>query len=198
MLLTARRVHIVIIVTLPDNTRWHVDVGFGGDGATKPLPLVEGVVTLNMGTQEIRLIRDFIPGQTEYSPERRLWVYQYRNDEAQRWNSFYAFSDMVEFLPQDYEVMNFFTGSNKESFQTFTVLIVKFLRRPKDGSSSEEEIYGKRMLVNGTVKENLGGKTKVVYECETEDDRIRALKAWFNIDLVDDEKAAIKGWVTEL
>lgn len=196
--LTAARVHIVNIVTLSDGTRWHVDVGFGGDGATKPLPLVEDAITQNIGTQEIRLIRDFIPGQTMCSPERKLWIYQYRNNQEQAWNSFYAFSDTVEFLPQDYEIMNWYTGSHKESFQTFTVLIVKFLRRTKDDGSTNNVIYGKRMLVNGTVKENLGGKTKIVEECQTEDDRTKALKAWFNIDLTEDEKTAIKGWITEL
>jgi arylamine N-acetyltransferase len=91
-MLTACRTHIVNIVTLADGTRWHVDVSFGGDGATKPLPLVDGAITSNIGTQELRLIRDFIPGQTELDPERKLWVYQYRNSEAHSWNAFYAFS----------------------------------------------------------------------------------------------------------
>src|ERR1700753_1694269 len=71
--------HIVNIVTLPDNTRWMVDVGFGGDGATKPLPLIEDHITRNIGTQDIRLTRDFLPDQTERTPDRKLWVYQYRN-----------------------------------------------------------------------------------------------------------------------
>lgn len=34
------KVHIVNLVTLPDGTKWMTDVGFGGDGATKPMPLV--------------------------------------------------------------------------------------------------------------------------------------------------------------
>ncbi len=99
-------VHIVNIVTLLGGTRWVVDVGFGGDGATKPLPLVEGHVTRNIGTQDIRLTQDFIPGQTEQSPERKFWIYQYRNSTEQPWNSFYAFSEMVEFLPADFAIMN--------------------------------------------------------------------------------------------
>lgn len=54
-------VHIVNVVTLPNGSEWVCDVAFGGDGATKPLPLLENQVTHNMGTQEIRLIKDHIP-----------------------------------------------------------------------------------------------------------------------------------------
>jgi arylamine N-acetyltransferase len=96
-----------------------VDVGFGGDGASKPIPLAEGHVTRNIGTQDIRLARDFIPSQTERTPERKLWIYQYRNDPDKPWNSFYAFSDQVEFLPADYHIMNWYTGSNPESVSTY-------------------------------------------------------------------------------
>ena len=175
-----------------------VDVGFGGDGATKPVPLIEGHVTRNIGTQDIRLIQDFIPGQTVRSPERKLWIYQYRNSTTQPWNSFYAFSEFVEFLPADFHVMNWYTGSCPESFQTFTVLTVKFLRRPNQDVPGDEEIYGKRMLVNGTVKENLGGRTKIVRECLSEMERIEALKTWFGIRLTDEETKGIQGRVAEL
>ncbi len=66
------------------------------------------------------------------------------------------------------------------------------------GYTDDHEVYGKRMLVNGTVKENLDGKTKVVYECRTEADRIEALKAWFDIELTEEERHSIQGWRTEL
>ena len=198
VLLIIIRVHIVNIVTLPDCTRWMVDVGFGGDGATKPIPLVDGHITRNIGTQDIRLTRAFIPTQLERTPARKLWIYQYRNSSDKPWNSFYAFSDWVEFLPEDFNIMNWYTGSNPESFQTFTMLIVKCLRRANDAVPGEEEIYGKRMLVNGTVKENLGGKTRVVQECHTENERIEALRNWFGIELTPEERESISGFVTEL
>jgi arylamine N-acetyltransferase len=191
-------VHIVNIVTLGDGTRWMVDVGFGGDGASKPIPMIEGHVTRNIGTQDLRLVRDFIPSQTERTPERKLWIYQYRNSIEKPWNSFYAFSDLVEFLPADYHIMNWYTGSCPESFQTFTALVVMFLRRPNDDAPGEEEVYGKRMLIDGVIKENLGGKTNVVQECNTEAERVEALKAWFGIELIDEEINSIRGWHTEL
>lgn len=187
------------IVTLPDTTRWMVDVGFGGDGASKPLPLIDGHVTRNIGTQDIRLVRDFIPAQTNRSSdERKLWIYQYRNSPEKDWNSFFAFSDALEFLPADYHVMNTYTSGHPESFQTFTVLIVTFLQRRKEDGSGDEEIYGKRMLVDGVVKENLGGKTKIVQVCESEGERVEALRKWFDIELTKEEVEGIKGWRTEL
>ena len=192
------RVHIVNIVTFDDSSRYMVDVGFGGDGATKPIPLLEDHRIRNIGTQDIRLTRDYIPGQTERTPERKLWIYQYRNSPDKPWNSFYAFSDLVEFLWPDYDIMNWYTGSSPESFQTFTVLVVKFLRRRNPERADEDEIYGKRMLVNRTVKENLGGKTQVVKECKTEEERVQALRHWFGIELTPEEKDSIIGFGTEL
>ncbi|KAM0308278.1 hypothetical protein ACHAPQ_012665, partial [Fusarium lateritium] len=54
------------------NSRWVIDASFGGDGPTQPMPLVENAEWRNMGTQDARLIKDFIPGQTELTSGRRL------------------------------------------------------------------------------------------------------------------------------
>ncbi|KAL1643963.1 hypothetical protein SLS58_004638 [Diplodia intermedia] len=172
-------VHVVNIVTLSDDSRYMMDVGFGGDGATKPLPLLPGVITPNIGPQELRLQHEKIPNVTQ-----ELWVYQYRNGTDRPWNSFYCFSE-TEFIHNDFEVMNFYTSKHPESFQTFTVLVVKFLR---EGS----HVYGKLMLVNGDVKQNLGGKTSLVRSCTTEADRVEALRDVFGITLIDEEAQSVK------
>ena len=44
----------------------------------------------------------------------------------------------------------------------------------------------------------LGGKTTVVEDCMTEEQRVHALEKWFGIKLTEEEKAGIRGWVTEL
>ncbi|KAF2113129.1 arylamine N-acetyltransferase 2 [Lophiotrema nucula] len=194
--------HIVNIVTLEDGSRYMLDVGFGGDGATKPLPLTSGHSVHNLGTQEIRLIHDHIPNQTYRTETNKLWIYQYRNGSDLPWNSFYAFPEL-EFFETDFHIINWYTGASPESFQVSTPLIVKFLRRKKDGGDEEEveeeeEIYGKRMLVYGTVKENLGGKTKVIQECKSEEERVKALEDHFGIKLSEDEISGIIGHSTEL
>lgn len=98
--------------------------------------------------------------------------------------------------------MNYFTSSHPdESFQTKTVLVVKFLRRDGEGeggNGGETGIYGKVMLVNGDVKRNLGGKTSLVKTCVTEEERVEALKEYFGITLTDDERESIRGTKTEL
>jgi len=182
------RVHIVNIVTLADGLKYMVDVAFGGDGAIKPIPLVHGHVIQNLGTQQIRLIYDNIPEQTDKS--KKLWVYQYRNDPKLAWNSFYAFPD-IEFLHADFEVMSYFTSSSPHSPQTHNVLVVKFLRK-------DSEIYGKRMLFNGDVKQNMGGKTALVKTCKTEGERVEVLKTMFGIILTEKERTGIVGTVTEI
>jgi len=180
-----------------------VDAAFGGDGATKPLQLVHNKPVLNLGTQEIRLMYDWIPPQTRRTEKTKVWIYQYRNGPDQEWNAFYAFPEF-EFTQADFLVMNCFASESRESFQTFTILIIKFLSRratsdneePEDDSNIE--IYGKRMMVNGVLKENLGGRTRVVKECQTEAERIAVLKEYFGIALSKEEIDGIKGWVTEL
>jgi arylamine N-acetyltransferase len=203
-------VHIVNIVELPDGGgKYMCDVAFGGDGATKPLPLVEDEVTHNMGTQEVRLIKDHIPAQIDRRSHTKMWIYQYRNSSIQAWNSFYAFYE-VEFSAEDYDVMNWYTGHSPESPQLGGVLVIKFLRRrrrrqekkKKDGGEGEgegeNEIFGKRMLVQDTVKENLEWKTVVVETCVSEKDRVAALEKWFGIRLTEAEIKGIEGWKTEL
>jgi arylamine N-acetyltransferase len=187
------RVHIVNIATLASGERWMLDVGFGGDGPTKPLPLISEHVTQNLGTQEVRLIHSTIPQQLEQSP--KLWIYQYRNGKDKDWNSFYAFPEM-EFFQADFEIMSFFTSQymGSTNFQTSTVLIVRFLR----GETKEEGIIGKVMLVNGGVKRNDGGKTRLVLTCMTEEERVKALEEHFDIRLTNEEVNGIKGRSTEL
>lgn len=92
-----------------------VDVGFGGDGATKPLPLIPGLIHTNLGTQENRLIFSSIPDFAD--PSMKVWIYQYRNGKEMEWNSLYHFME-VEFLHVDFEIMNFFTSNNSMYFKT--------------------------------------------------------------------------------
>ncbi|KAI0186053.1 hypothetical protein EV127DRAFT_439997 [Xylaria flabelliformis] len=187
-------VHIVSIVEI-EGQKYHVDIAFGGDCATLPMPIVDGLVHQNIGAQQIRLVHDWIPTQLKRTEESKLWIYEYRNRPEMEWNPFYCFT-MVEFMPNDWEVVNVFASSSPKSWQTKTVIAIKFLRRA--GDDGAEEIYGKRMLVDGVVKENLGGKTAVIHECKTEDERVAALQKYFDIYLTEEEKSAIEGWRTAL
>lgn len=193
------RNHIVNIVTFEDGSQYHDDVAFGGDGATVPLPLIDGLIHENMGTQQIRLHRDWIPTQLYRVETSKVWIYQYRNTPSAAWNSFYSFPG-IEFMPLDWGVVNFWQYAHINSHQTYNVLVVKFLRTLKTDSTARDEytISGKRMLVNGTIKENLGGRTRIVTECESESERVTALRHFFDIKLSDSEILGIQGWRSQL
>lgn len=165
-----------------------------------PMPLIDGLVHENLGTQQIRLVKDWIPHQVHQTEETKLWIYQYRNGVDREWNSFYSFPG-IEFYALDWGVVNWWINTHPDSHQRRNVLTIKFLRRPVDGDEKyegEQEIYGKRMLVKGVVKENLGSKTKVVTICENEEQRIDALDKYFNVSFTDQEKSGIHGYTSEL
>lgn len=168
-----------------DEGKYVSDVAFGGDGPTAPMKLVENDIVTNLGSQEVRYALETIP---QFESEQKYWIYQYRNRKDRAWNSYYSFQE-IPFHYNDFEVFNYFTSTN--SHQVHTVLIVRFLR---EGS----EIVGKVMLVNGTVKKNLGGKTEVVFKAKTEEERVEALRIYFGITLTDLERSAIHGRSTEL
>nr|CBL43285.1 TPA: arylamine N-acetyltransferase 1 [Botrytis cinerea] len=187
--------HIVNIVTLPSTQKYMIDVAFGGDGATVPLPLTSGPPTRNLGTQEMRLISSPIPQQVDQS--KPLWIYQYRNHPSKEWNSFYAFSEH-EFLHEDFEIMNYYvsTSLSERNFQTKNVLIVRFVRG--EDEEGQQKIVGKRMLLNGEVKQNMGGKTQLVKVCESESERVEVLREFFGITLTEEEIGGVRGRNVEL
>lgn len=189
-------VHIVLIITFASGEKYVSDVAFGGDGMTYPLPLVEGNVTTNLGTQENRYVYDVLEQNPlrRFSKPQKYWIYQYRNKPSDAWNAFYCFTE-DEYLIGDYDVINWYTSQGK-TFQRVLMLIIKFIR--DESKLGEASIKGKVMLVNNVVKRNMGGRTEVVQECRSEEERIEALKRWFGITLVDEERDGIRGLVTEI
>ncbi|OQE18701.1 hypothetical protein PENSTE_c017G08787 [Penicillium steckii] len=184
--------HIVNILQLPNGQEYHLDVAFGGDGATRPLPLISGQIFSNLGSQEIRLIHGNMSKQTR--SEQKVWIYQYRNSKEKEWNSFYSFVE-VEFFQEDFEVINRFTSWDARQKGNFWV--VGFIRNGEtfglpllEGEDTNnlvtEDVYviGKIMFVNDVVKLNMGGRTRVIDSFNTEDERLAGLKKYFSISLI--------------
>lgn len=177
--------HICTIVTVENGDKWHVDVSFSGDGPTVPMLLISGHTILNLGTQEIRLVRSTID---QFETQDQFWIYEYRNKPDAPWNHYYCFYE-IPFIQADFEVISY--SETTQGFLPWNVVIVRFLR-------IGEKIGGKVMLVNGTVKRNMGGRTEIVHECYTEEERIEALMEYFGMTLTDEEKKGILGTPTEL
>lgn len=179
---------MVNIVTLADGSKYVLDVGFGADGPTRPLPLLEGIVSQGIVPQELRLVRENIPANTD--PSQRLWIYQTRHTLTDSWSPKYCFSE-VEFLPQDYALMNFYTSQCKFCWFTYRIAVVKMIREG-DG------IVGTMILNADVVKRRIRGETEELKRCKTEEERANALEQWFGIYLTAEERRGIGGMVTDL
>lgn len=216
--------HVVTIVEFADGGRWVTDVGFGGDGMTAPLPLIdtpengEYPVHRNLGTQEVRITKGSLPSTTARRGEgNQVWFYEYRNRPGDDWSRYYAFGDH-EATSWDLDCANFWVSSHPESFQRKQILVVKFIQAApgevrealgegksvldveSKGSESIPVVYiaGKIMLADGTVKRNMGGKTEVLKTCRNEEDRVQALKSYFGVTLSDEEVDGITAFETAL
>ncbi|OJI85048.1 hypothetical protein ASPTUDRAFT_189131 [Aspergillus tubingensis CBS 134.48] len=188
--------HAVNIVTLADNSSYMLDVGYGGDGPTTPLPLVHTSIPIpNIGTQEIRLQKNGkSSGERSHpsnDPSTNAWTYQFRNGSEQAWRVGYAFHEL-EFFPRDFEIMNFYTSQNPTSFLTQRLLVIRFLQ------SADGEVYGKVILDQDKLKENRGGKNELVKVCNTEGERVEVLRDVFGVDLTEEERRGICGRVSAL
>ena len=180
---------MVNIVTLADGKKYMVDVGFGSNGPTQPLPLDSEPSQLkNIAPADVRLVYDNIPENTNRS--QKLWIYQHRNDAQSPWLPMYCFTEL-EFLPQDYETINFQTSQSRTSWFTYKIVVVKKILE-------EGEVVGTLMLVGGDLKRRIKGRTEDLKVCKIEEDRVQALEEWFGIKLGVDERAGIRGMVTEL
>lgn len=179
-------VHLVDIVTFADGSRYAVDVAFGGDGPVAPLPIIDGHVSRGLGSQEVRLRRSPLPGAIAPPNLSALfWHYEFRNGADAPWNTSYAFTEL-EFDEADLEMSSHWASTHPRSYFGTTLVVVKFLRQPY-----EEHIYGKAMLVNGDVKINEGGRTRVVASCSTEEERMTQLRDVFGITLTEEQREGI-------
>lgn len=191
---------VVNLVLLDDGSIWSTDVGFGGDGPTSPLLLnanaagKEPQVVQNLGAQEIRLRHGIFP-DTVRPEANKVWLYEYRNGSSAAWNTYYAFGE-TEASQWDLECANFWVAAHPESFQRKQILAVKFIRASAGDKSVD--IVGKVMLADGVLKENMGGKTRVLKECRTEEERVEVLQKHFDIHLTDEQREGIKSFETEL
>ena len=158
---------MVNIVTLANGKRYMVDVGFGGNGPTQPLPLdSEHLYVKNVAPAEVRLVYDNIPENTNRS--QKLWIYQHRIDAQSPWLPMYCFTEL-EFLPQDYETMNFQTSQSRTSWFTYKIVVVKMILE-------EGEIVATLMLVGGDLRRRIKGEIEDLKACKTEEDRVQALE----------------------
>ncbi|KAL2798352.1 hypothetical protein BJX66DRAFT_44805 [Aspergillus keveii] len=176
--------HMVLIVTI-DQRRYMVDVGFGNNVPTRPLPLEENTVSINIAPSEMRLIKEPLPESVDQT--QKFWIYQIRFSSNSVWIPIYAFSE-VEFLPQDFAMMNYQTYQLPSSWFTQMFVCVQLIL-----DDAGEDLKGLYILAGKEVKRRVHGETETVDTLESEADRVRALEKWFGMRLLDHEIAGING-----
>ncbi|KAL8683538.1 MAG: hypothetical protein Q9186_000450 [Xanthomendoza sp. 1 TL-2023] len=179
---------MINIVTLK-GTKYMVDVGFGGNGPTAPLPLQDGLIHNRIYPSGMRLIYSNIES-IHTDPTQCVWSFQVRQSEGEKWQTQYCFTE-TEFLPQDYEIMNFWTSRSRKSIFTQSILLAKMVME-------REKLVGSLTMFTAEAKRRVGGEVVESRTCQTERERVEVLREWFGIRLTEEEEKGIEGLATEL
>jgi arylamine N-acetyltransferase len=206
---------MVNIVTI-DNTRYLVDVGFGSNGPTHPVPMKDGHIFPGVSPARGRLQYTKLEEHTD--PNQRVWLFSGQQHQQQQereeggpvWRDFYAFVD-IEFFPADFEVMNLRTMTAPQSYFVQTVLCMRTMldvtdlelqlhnnKRRQPNNVSEQQPEGLLILHKDQIKKRIGENSDVIEKFDTEMQRIEALEKYFGIVLSFEEQRAIRGMASEL
>ncbi|KAF2666033.1 cysteine proteinase [Microthyrium microscopicum] len=184
--------HMVILATL-NGKIYHVDVGFANHGPIGPIPLEDGAMVAGVPGIQVRLVRKIIKGSVS---GQKLWVLETKDATSNAWKNAYCFGEQ-EFLPQDFVSMNYRTMTDPTSWFTYTLIMARVFL--KEGANGEKEAEGTLTLVGDTVTQRIGaGESKVVVKCESEQDRVDALKKYFGIVLNQEGVKGIVGAKSEI
>lgn len=165
-----------------------VDVGMGAMGPNMPYPLQDGFETISIAPRRIRIQRRAI-AESYGDHSNKLWCYDACYDPLEDgesvWTPIYCFTE-TEFLPQDYEIMSWFTSTHKSSFFTRYLTSTRMIM-----DDAQEKIIGNLTLFESTIRETIGSDKKVVKECTTEEERLKALEEFYVIEITDEEKKGL-------
>jgi arylamine N-acetyltransferase len=180
---------MINFITIGD-TKYLVDVGFGGAVPLVPMPMDHsGTVQPHISPATTRLQWRNIPGNTD--PNQRLWVYEHRRNDEAEWNMQYCYSEL-EYLPCDYSSMNYFASTSRTLFFTRLIVIDKKLL-------DEEGEYKGSIILNGnTLKWRIHGVKEQEVVFETEAERLAALEKYFGIRFGQAERDGILGLGSQL
>lgn len=113
--------------------------------------------------------------------------------ESELWSTNYCFTE-TEFLPDDYDIINYYTYLSPKSFFTQVIVLSKFIQLGEQGP-----LVGSLVMLDGEVKRRIGTKDEGTIETySTESERLAALQNYFNIELSEEEKEGIRGTKCEL
>ena len=182
---------MVNIVTL-SSQRYLVDVGMNARGPIVPLPLIPDTPAFSVSPRTARLLYSSIPEHTTSHTLNMMWRLEVRNHEGCQWTPTYAFSE-IEFLPVDFDMMNWYTMTSPRSWFTHKILVGRMIM-----DTQREEIIGDMTLFERTLRKRIHGKVTFEVECRSEDERLELLQEHFGIRLRDCERQGIRGKEAEI
>jgi len=171
-----------------------VDVGFGSQSPLHPIPLEKGSdqVYSSVPGAEVRLVYRPIAPNTDQS--QCLWVLETRNKSHPDWAGGYCFSEL-EWLPNDFDIINFRTSQAPQSWFTQRLVLVRTLV----DEETRTKAIGMLILGGNVIERRIGeGKKEIVVDAKTEKERVTALSEWFGIVLRPDEERGITGLASEI
>jgi arylamine N-acetyltransferase len=176
------------IVTIGD-VRYLVDVGYGADGPSRPLPLISGTSLRGLPGQEISLRYEKLPQHQD--PGQRVWIYSTRRD-PDTYKDVYHFMD-TEFLPADFDILNYYNMSLSSFAQN--VVVQRFIL---DKNDVAEAPCGVLLLLRDQLHLRTDLRQEIVEVFKTEKQRLAALEKYFHITLTKEQSEAIHGTPSEL
>ena len=138
----------------------------------------------------MRLIKDSLVEFTDKT--QKVWIYQTRPNPESPWLPNICFSE-VEFLPQDFGVMNFSVSQKPTSWFTQAFVCVRMILDP-----TGKEIIGQYIIVGKEVKQRIKGQTEVLQVLNTEEDRVKVLAKYFDMHLRGGEIEGIRGMASQI
>lgn len=184
-------IHIVSI----GPKRYMVDVGNGPTNPTAPIALDDSSASpvANISPQTRRLRRSVIPDTTRKTmADQALWCYEVQHQPAQQspWIPVHCFSEL-EFLPSDFQIINFYSSQYPQSIFRRNLNISKHLLR-------NGEFFGVVTCDGKQLKRREHGIKTLNIEFKTEEERTTALQEHMGIVLLPAEKAAIENYPTQI
>jgi arylamine N-acetyltransferase len=181
--------HMLLIVTVCGR-KYMVDVGFGTSGAVRPVLFEVGEIVQNVPTSQGRLVYRAIADNTDSS--QRMWVFEVQNTPESSWVSQYCFT-WVEFLPQDFSIMNLSTSQSRTSWFTQKLVLTRVML-----DEEQRRAIGNLTLSHDELKQRLHGRSETLVTCRTEQHRVMVLEQYFSVKLHVDEIRGIQGLPSEI